>query len=381
MIKILHITHTDIKYDSRILKEMEALANASDSWIVNGIGVRMDEGNAKSAYSEKLTIYSIHLWSRKLRFLPNFLRHSASLVELTIKIFFKAIKIKPHVIHSHDIVALPVSLFIKMLFRSKVIYDAHELESDRNGLSRSLSKATYLTEKALWPFVNYFITVSPSIDKWYNENFGEKPSGIILNSPVYDSNVKEHLVYNTNYLHREFKIPQKRKIFIYVGILGKGRGIETFLEVFKKNDKADIVFMGFGALKGSILNYSESYSNIHYHQAVPHDNVVDIIRSADVGICMIENVSLSDYYSLPNKLFEYSFSGVPVIASNFPDISEFVQKNNLGVCCEQNLESVEAAVNSFLSSKRISKYSTKQLEQYRWKAQEENLIKIYNGLL
>ena len=46
-------------------------------------------------------------------------------------------------------------------------------------------------------------------------------------------------------------------------------------------------------------------------------------------MCLIQNVSLSDYYCLPNKLFEYCFAEIPVLASNFPDISQTVEKYDL----------------------------------------------------
>ena len=36
--------------------------------------------------------------------------------------------------------------------------------------------------------------------------------------------------------------------------------------------------------------------------------LTNLIKEADVGLCLVENVSLSDYYCLPNKLFEYAFA-------------------------------------------------------------------------
>ena len=40
---VLHLTHTDINSDSRILKEMLAIAKSSANYKVNGIGVNLDE--------------------------------------------------------------------------------------------------------------------------------------------------------------------------------------------------------------------------------------------------------------------------------------------------------------------------------------------------
>ena len=84
------------------------------------------------------------------------------------------------------------------------------------------------------------------------------------------------------------------------------------------------------------ISEKKKNSNIHLHKKVPHNQVVNLIKSADVGICIIENVSLSDYYCLPNKLFEYSFAGLRVIGSDFPEISNYILSNKLGEVCKIN---------------------------------------------
>ena len=67
-----------------------------------------------------------------------------------------------------------------------------------------------------------------------------------------------------------------------------------------------IVYLGYGSEKTNYLSY-QKYNNIHIHDAAEHQQVVSLAQSADVGLCLIENISLSDYYCLPNKLFEYIF--------------------------------------------------------------------------
>ena len=221
--------------------------------------------------------------------------------------------------------------------------------------------------------------VSPSIDKWYKQNIGEKYSEIIFNSPVVKKNIE---ISDKRYLREKFLIPEGSKIFIYIGILGRGRGIDLILDVFKNNDlKSHLVFLGYGVLKDQLDMISQAYTNIHVHAVVPHDEVVPIANSADVGLCLIQNVSLSDYFCLPNKLFEYCFSEIPVLASNFPDISHVVQKFNLGKCSNLDSTSICKVIKEFEIMQDLPKISTVNLHELSWDAQEDKLIELYNNLI
>mgnify|MGYP000844840575 FL=1 len=376
---ILHLTHTDINSDSRILKEMRSVSK-DNSYKLFGIGVIMNEGAIDSTTgSEKLNIRSIILQSRKLTLLPAVLMHSLSVIELTIKMVFKAINLKPKVVHCHDTLVLPLGVIVKLFTGAKLIYDAHELESDRNGLSKTLGRITLFVEKLLWRSLDALIVVSPSIERWYKDNIGKKYSKIILNAPrVSESDFN----YDKSYLRENFSIHPDSKIFIYIGILGKGRGIELIIEAFKNNDiNSSLVFLGYGELADDLRGLASRYSNIYLHDAVSHAEVTAIAKSADVGLCLIQNVSLSDYYCLPNKLFEYTFSEISVLASNFPDISQLVQKYNLGKCIELNSESIYRAIKEFESLKLLPKIDLENLYDLTWEAQEEKILKLYEEIL
>lgn len=378
MINILHLTHTDILHDSRILKEMQSIANSDYNYKVYGIGIELNEGSVSTEETDGILVKQIVLKSKKLTFLPTTIRHLLTLFELSFKMFFKAIKIKPKVIHCHDTLVLPLGVLLKFFNKAKLIYDAQELESNRNGLSLTLSKMTLLLEKIMWEFIDYLIVVSPSIEKWYKNNIGEKKSEIILNSPI-TSNLNKNL--DKNYLRNKFSIPKESKIFLYIGILGRGRGIDIFLDVFKNsNINSHLIFCGYGELKYELDKIVKEFSNIHMHDAVPHERVVGIAQSADVGLCFIQNVSLSDYYCLPNKLFEYCFSEIPVLASDFPDISNIVKKYNLGKCSALDFNSIYITIKEFETMEKLPKINSEDLYNLSWKAQEDKLINLYSLL-
>lgn len=378
---ILHLTHTDINSDSRILKEMNSIVNAYSDIKVSGIGVRLNEESHKVKENKKLEIYSITLQSRNWKFLPTVIRHSCSLIELTSKMVLKALKLKPQIIHCNDTLVLPLGVITKLFTGAKLIYDAHELESNRNGLSKTLGKMTLFAEKLLWRFVDKLIVVSPSILTWYQENIGKKTTEIIMNSPVLKDNVLDEK-NDKSYFRKKFNISNNSKIFLYIGILGKGRGIDLLIEAFKKNDlSSHLVFLGYGEFKDRLIELSKEHQNIHVHDAVPHNEVVTIAKSADVGLCFIQNVSLSNYYCLPNKLFEYAFAEIPVLASNFPDISMVVEKYDLGKCSDLDAESIYNAIKEFEQMEELPRINANNLYNLSWRAQEEKLVKMYEDVI
>jgi glycosyltransferase involved in cell wall biosynthesis len=374
MKKILHLTHTDIESDSRILKEMGSLA--SSGFKLSGLGVALTEGARKSENVLEADIGAIQLYSRKLTFLPRTLRHLASLCELVANMLPRAIKQQPDAVHCHDTLVLPLGVIVKLLTRAKLVYDAHELESDRNGLSPLQGRLTLWVEKFLWPFVDALIVVSPSIQFWYMQKLGPKPSVVILNAPLY----KDDGLSGRNYLKKKFNIRSDHRIFIYVGILGAGRGLDLITEAFTHADvTSHVVFLGYGDLAEYLKSLAVKYSNIHVHEAVPHSQVVPIVKSADFGLCLVQNVSLSDYYCLPNKLFEYCFAGVPVLASDFPDIRKVLKTYGIGGCCNLDATSVREAVVELANSEKTFRFS--DLTPLSWQAQEQKLLNLYRQIL
>jgi glycosyltransferase involved in cell wall biosynthesis len=374
MKKILHITHTDIQTDSRILKEMESLAKVG--YELNGLGIQLEEGAAKTNLAFNAKIEALKLHSRQFKFMPRTLRHTISLFELLLKILPRAVKLKPDVVHCHDTLVLPLGMLIKIITGAKLIYDAHELESDRNGITKLQGKLTLYVEKFLWNLVDGLIVVSPSIEKWYLDNIGFKKSAVVLNSPLFDGVNKS----KQNYLREKFKIRSDELIFIYIGILGVGRGLDNLIQAFSnKNVKSHIVFLGFGDYSERLKKLADEKSNFHFHEAVPHSQVVPIAMSANYGLCLIEKISLSDYLCLPNKLFEYCFAGLPILASNFPDIRKIIEEYSVGECCEIDVLSIIDAVKKMEISS--DKYFTKNLEFLSWQEQEKNLIDLYNKII
>lgn len=378
--KLLHISNTDISTDSRILKELNVVSGLPDTTVF-AIGVPDNSAAGGGSHGDFEYVRKT-LFCRKLTALPRAVRYFFEMFEFTFRALRSAVTIRPAVVHCHDTFALPAGLLTKVFFGSTLVYDAHELESDKKGQNAILSYSTLAIEKLSWRKVDLFISVSDAIIDWYMKKLGPKDHILILNSPEISRSVpgtESHAV-QSRYFHDKYGIPPGRTVFVYLGILSAGRGIETIVSAFADPDvDADVVFIGFGPLECKIREYASRYENVHFHEPVAHDKVVALVRNADFGLCLIENVSLSDYYCLPNKLFEYVFAGLSVLASKIPEIERVVTAYSLGQCCEPDVDSVREAI-----SKLIARGPGKidgSIAELSWSTQASRLSSAYQNLL
>jgi glycosyltransferase involved in cell wall biosynthesis len=361
-----------LRFDNRIRKELSSLSSLS-YLDVKGIGVCREHDNGPlhkegiNIEYENLSLrsVSISLSYKSLKFFFFFL-------ELFIKQLREALSFRPQIVHCHDAFVLPVGVLLKIFLKCKLIYDAHELESDKFGQSLLFSKVTFLIEKISWRYIDSFITVSPPIEEWYVKKFGKIPTFVILNAPLdLGETTDDTSVYFRNY----FSIPHGQRIFVFVGALEGGRRIIELLGIFSSelNNSNHLVFLGFGELKERIIEASSLSKFVHYHEPVSHEKVRDTIKGVDGGFCLIESVSLSDHLCLPNKFFEYANAGIPVISSNLPALKASIIKYGIGLV-------VESIILEDIVLKLSDLNLVKAPDEFTWSFQEQILLNLYKKL-
>jgi glycosyltransferase involved in cell wall biosynthesis len=167
-----------------------------------------------------------------------------------------------------------------------------------------------------------------------------------------------------------------------VGGFQNGRGIHHMLKSFSNsNINSHVVFVGYGELENEIKKFSKKYNNIHILKTVAHDTLVQFISSANVGLCIIEKVSLSDFYCLPNKFFEYAFANLYILASNFPDMKRLIKTYSLGSCIPPNTNALIRKIKFLENNKKKTKVLKRNLVDLQWQSQSQILIRSYLNIL
>lgn len=373
MLKVVSIVLNNFKNDSRVLKENISLKNFGYKVKV----IALHENELKEF--EKIDGISVHRvrlksksWSKK------------RIIQLFkyIEFMYKVISLyrNADIFHCNDLGTLPIGVIVKKFFNKKlkIVYDAHEYETEMNGLVGIEKKLKKFLERNLINYADSVITVSDAIANEYVRLYNiEKPS-LVLNTPPFKQIQKKDI------FREKLNIRADQTIFLYQGGLSKGRGIELLVEAFENTiDDNVIVFMGYGPLEEMIKQAASEHDSIYFYPAVTPDILLDHTSSADFGILFYENSCLNHYYCSPNKMFEYLMAEIPVIVSNLYEMKRLVEINRLGIVAENNTSNglQEATLKAVKLDKSELKKNIEQVKKlYNWEEQEKVLFNIYKDL-
>ncbi len=369
---ILSVTN-DLSAEQRVHKVANSLIKMGFSPLLLGI---------KRRYSSKLSIKNYETKRLSLIFHSGWLFYA----NYNIRLFFYLLFNKFDVFVANDLDTLPANYLvyrIKKIFGSKdlkLAYDSHELFTELPELNnRNFVKNVWLKfEKRILPNLKHTYTVCNSIAQYYNAKYNIKME-VIKNVPL--------CIRNENINHSlDFKLPDNKKIILYQGALNIGRGIESVINIMDRINDAVFIIAGKGEIEEKLHKLVETkqlQSKVIFTGLIPLEQLNNLTKQANIGLVLQEDISLSYRYVLPNRIFDFIKAGVPIIASNLPEISQIVENEEIGMLVNNFEEEILLdSINQLLyNSDLIKKFQNnikKCSYKYCWEKQEEKLEKIYN---
>ena len=291
------------------------------------------------------------------------------------------------ILHAHDSDALgPIAAAAKRV-GVPFVYDAHELwlgrpPRDRGLAYRLLYRAWYgALQRRTIPKAAALITVSPPIARHLQRQYGIDRVDVVANYPEYTGPVARRDL-------RELTdaIPPDAPIILHLGAYLPDRGLEQVVEALRDVPEAQLVLLGAGARGSEIVRHAAGVGvgeRVHPLPPVPSDDVTSYAASATIGIAPILPTTLNNAYSLPNKLFQYMAAGLPVVASNLPQMREIVEGSGAGVTVDsRDIGSLSTALRELLNDPdRLAAMGESArravAERYNWDVSAVTLREVY----
>ncbi len=307
------------------------------------------------------------------------------------RLYRAALSTGADIFHANDLDTLFICAKAAGKLGAKLVYDSHELwlESSRYFIATSaLNRFRYrITEKKLIPKTDAVIAVTPSRGEVMKKKY-QSISKLVI---IENSTDPIRILPESSYLRNRLDIPTDIPVILYQGVICPERGLDKLLEAASilRNENIAIVIIGHDAWQGTLhrmrieMNLKD---NVFLLPAVPSETLPEITVSADAGLILFENTCLNHYYSLPNKLYEYMMAGLPVIASDFPEMARIINKHNCGILVDSsNAEAIADGIRILTRSpdemRQMGIRGRKaSLDKYNWPVEEKKLINLYMEL-
>jgi glycosyltransferase involved in cell wall biosynthesis len=326
------------------------------------------------SYSAPLPTKSYKIFRFNLLFKKGFLFYA----NYNFRLFFFLLFHKADIIVSNDLDTLAACFFAAKLKGAALVYDSHEYFTEVPELvNRKFVRNIWLfIEKSILPRIKYSYTVNNSIAAIYSQKYKISMEVVRNLPPAGQLSTSLQLIFPGN------------KIILYQGSLNVGRGLEMAIDAMQYIESAVLVIIGEGDISSQLHQRVTSLglnSKVKFTGRIAPEQLPAYTCSAYIGLSVEENIGLNYYYSLPNKLFDYIQARVPVIGSNFPEISQIINEFEIGCTFNDTTPSAFAELlNKVLNDQALYAIWKSNLERAAaslcWENEEPKLLSIYNKL-
>jgi len=301
---------------------------------------------------------------------------------LNLRLFFYLLFAPKAILHANDLDTLLPNFLVSKLRGLPLVYDSHELFTEVPEIqNRPFVKKTWLAiERFIFPKLKHVFTVNDVIAGIYQEKYNV-PVKVLKNVPLLS--------------HYPTEIIAKPAAPFTVIMQGAGinvdRGAEELLlsAQYLTNDFR-ILIVGAGdawpSLEKLLIDLPELNQRVSLKNKLPYAELLELTKTAHLGVSLDKPTNLNYKYSLPNKLFDYCLAQTPVLVSNVPVVAGIVNQENCGWIVPE--VTPQAIANSIIHiSTNADDYRKAQeaclgvIKKYNWETEKLQLQNVYKAIV
>jgi glycosyltransferase involved in cell wall biosynthesis len=228
---------------------------------------------------------------------------------------------------ANDLDTLLPNYFVARIRNKKLFYDTHEYFTEVPELAHAplKKKMWQLIEEIIFPRLQQVYTVNSSIAEVYQKKYQVKVS-VVRNLPVKLAIQPAQ--------RSTLGLPEQRRIVILQGAgINIHRGAEELLEALVQIENVLLLVVGNGDVIDVLKRRAakaDLNGKVKFIPKLPYAQMMQYTQVADAGVSLDKDISLNYRYSLPNKLFDYVQAGIPVLASDLPEIKRIFSQYRIG---------------------------------------------------
>ena len=285
---------------------------------------------------------------------------------------------------SNDLDTLLPNYLVSKLKHLPLIYDSHEYftgvpEIQYRPLVRWVWKRI---EKFVFPGLKHVMTVSDSIASQYESEYGFKPL------TVRNCSIKTEKIIP--FSREQLEIDPDHLLLILQGTgINVDRGGEELIDAVSLADKVSLLVVGSGDKFGFLIEKVSQMGltgQIKFIKKLAWKELMRYTMSADTGMSLDKDSNMNYNFSLPNKLFDYLSAGIPVIATDLPEIAKIVHEYNCGILIsEPSPQEISKAIIKLRDNRdlltELKHNATVASETVNWKNESLKVMELYRSVL
>ncbi len=378
MASVIMAVHSDYVHDRRVRNQATALVEAGHEVTVLCVAPKFGDSVGRTTATEldgvHLIVHHLRHLSGKMRFREMMRAFSGTMANM-----------RADIVHAHDLDTLLPCSKAAARMDAKLIYDSHELYTE------SIHVAHRPVTKLIWRIVELsriskadaVITVCQGIAEELKERYRLDRLPYVVRNFSDPPTTEDYSTVPDSLADFKRFHPQ---CLLYQGYIQRGRGLDAAIEALAGMPDWGLVVCGQGPYESDLRKKAHELhveEQILWMGQLDHDTLYTVTRSCDVGLCMIEPISLSYYYALPNKLIEYVQAGLPVVGSNLPEIRRIMNEYFIGWILQEDddLQSLMKSFDSLKNDKKLEAGMRIAADSLNWQHEKLALLSIYSTLV